>query len=114
MQHPFSLQISDLESQLSNQDTVEELGEQEAESISGGLSIYTKLGKEEGGYDYPYYPFPCPKDIRDPRYLGPPDVTTLALGEEGGDCLIKPIKPPIYATTQAIGEEGGGDIPYIE
>ena len=74
------------------------------------MSIYTIEGKEEGGSFYP-----CPQPI------DPPIYTTLAIGEEGGDC--RPIKPPItkalcedggpIATTQAIGEEGG-DCYYIQ
>ncbi|MDJ0676047.1 MAG: hypothetical protein QNJ36_11795 [Calothrix sp. MO_167.B42] len=109
MQHPFALKISDLKSQLSEQNLVEELGNNEAGSISGGLSIYTIEGKEEGGSCYP-----CPEPI-----CPPIQVTTDAIGEEGGDypCVIEvepkpePIKPP-YATTLAIGEEGG-DCPVL-
>ena len=106
MQHPFALKISDLESQVSGKDLVEEIESSEAESISGGLSIHTVEGKEEGGFCYPIYPLPVP--------ICPPEVTSLAIGEEGGDfpCIIEikpkpePIKPP-YATTEAVGEEGG-------
>ncbi|MDJ0796503.1 MAG: hypothetical protein QNJ51_06655 [Calothrix sp. MO_167.B12] len=104
MQHPFSLKISDLESQLSNQDSVEELEEKEANSISGGLSIFTSEAfGEEGGCDYPikepifttkalgeeggWCPEPLPKPIPKPIPIDPPDVTTLAIGEEGGECL---------------------------
>ncbi|MDJ0676045.1 MAG: hypothetical protein QNJ36_11785 [Calothrix sp. MO_167.B42] len=110
MQHPFALKISDLKSQLLEKDLVEELGNNEADSISGGLSIYTIEGKEEGGsYD------PCLQPI-----CPPIEVTTHAIGKEGGDYPIevepkpepiKPIKPP-YATTLAIGEEGG-DCPVL-
>ncbi len=108
MQHPFALEISDLPSHLLGQDVVEELGDNETESISGGLSIYTIEGKEEG--DGCYYPLPviCKE---------PPTYTTDAIGEEGGDC--KPITKALcedggpIATTLALGEEGG-DCDYIQ
>jgi hypothetical protein len=105
MNHPFTLDISDLEAIELN---IEDITDEEATQVQGGLSIATtKAVGEEGG-----------------------DVTTLALGEEGGDgdivCISAPcpgsesgddswpkkrrIKRPICEpkfTTLALGEEGG-------
>ena len=68
MKHPFALEIADLESQLSRQDLLEEVGEEESEKCAGGLSIYTEKYKESGDCCYPlpepepcFYPLPLPK-----------------------------------------------------
>ncbi len=115
MRHPFDLNDSELEAL--DLDFEEELTEEEAAQVGGGLSLYTTkaLGEEgggftkalgEGGGDFPKpipfdppHPFPFPKPIPVPE-PHPPIATTLAIGEEGGDDL------PV--TTLAIGEEGGG------
>ena len=83
MNHPFALELSDLEAV--DLDFEENLTDEAAAEVGGG---------------YRWSPI-----IKDPRYLGlpikypPTQVTTLALGEEGGS-------PPPY-TTLALGEEGG-------
>jgi len=123
MQHPFALKISDLESQVSGKDLVEELKSNEAESVSGGLSIHTIEGKEEGGFCYPCpEPIICPVEFPIHIDITDIEVTTYAIGEEGGGypcievkpikSIPKPIEPP-YATTQAIGEEGGDCFPIF-
>ncbi len=111
MNHPFALDISDLEAV--ELDLEAEISDEEALQVGGGLSIYTDALHENGET---------------------PELTTLAVGEEGGDCKpyplpCYPIKPPItkarwedggpiftkalwengdpIATTLAIGEEGG-------
>ncbi|AFY58081.1 hypothetical protein Riv7116_5714 [Rivularia sp. PCC 7116] len=96
MKHPFALEIADLESQLSGQDLLEEVGEEESEKCAGGLSIYTKIDKESGDFCLPYpepciYPLPLPKPKPypcEPVKPKPPVYTTLALGEEGGCYFI--------------------------
>lgn len=68
---------------------------------------------------------PEPKPI--PRPIGPPEVTSLAGGEEGpiGPPIVEcpppkpgPVPPnptpPPDVTTLAVGEEGGGDLPVCE
>ncbi|MEM6754147.1 MAG: hypothetical protein AAF630_14365 [Cyanobacteria bacterium P01_C01_bin.38] len=94
MKHPFALEIADLESQLSGQDLLEEVGEEESEKCIGGLSIYTERYKESGDCSYPLpepepciYPLPLPKPKPypcKPIKPKPPVYTTMALGEEGG------------------------------
>lgn len=87
MRHPFDLKISDLETV--NLDFQEPLTREEAEEIGGGRTELTTqaLGEEGGKFPEPIpfpdsfldYPRPYPYPLRDT-----PDVTTLALGEEGG------------------------------
>ncbi|MEC4819405.1 MAG: hypothetical protein SAK29_39970 [Scytonema sp. PMC 1069.18] len=115
MNHPFTLDISDLEAIELN---FEYLTDEEATHVQGGLSLATtEAVGEEGG------------DVTT-LALGEEggDVTTLALGEEGGDIVCisapcpgsesgddplpkkRPIKHPIREpkyTTLALGEEGG-------
>ena len=106
MRHPFDLNDSELEAL--DLDFEEELTEEEAAQVGGGLSLYTTkaLGEEGGDFPKPIpfdppHPFPFPKPIPQPQpEPHPPIATTLAIGEEGGDDL------PV--TTLAIGEEGGG------
>lgn len=99
MQHPFDLQLSDLKAL--DLDFEEGLTDEEAAQVGGGLKNYTTQALDEEGGFCPQ-PWPKPKPIVP---IKPPDVTTLALGEEGGE-PIYPICPPV-ATTLAIGEEGG-------
>ncbi|MDJ0733423.1 MAG: hypothetical protein QNJ47_04930 [Nostocaceae cyanobacterium] len=98
MNHPFALDISDLES--IELDLEEEISNEEALQVEGGLSIYTDALHENGDPIFTTeaigeeggckpYPLPC-------YPIKPPEVTTKALGEEGGD-----------VTTLALGEEGG-------
>ncbi|MDJ0798155.1 MAG: hypothetical protein QNJ51_15270 [Calothrix sp. MO_167.B12] len=84
MKHPFSLDITELES-LAWEMT--QLSNEEAEKVSGGTDVTTYAIGEEGGDSNP-------------------TVTTQAVGEEGGD------SNPI-ATTEAVGEEGGAILPNI-
>jgi hypothetical protein len=84
MKHPFDLDSSDLETL--DLDFKEQLTEEEIARVGGG--IYGPIvcisepcpGSEGGGNDpYPplhFFPIPSPS--------GPPEVTTLAVGEEGG------------------------------
>jgi hypothetical protein len=97
MQHPFALNLSDLES--IERDFEENLTEEEAGQVQGGTVFTTLALGEEGG-----------------------EVTTLALGEEGGDiqCISAPCpgsetgghpkptpKPPKPPVTRANFEHGG-------
>lgn len=103
MRHPFDLNDSELEAL--DLDFEEELTEEEAAQVGGGLSLTTlALGEEGGGFPKPIpcdppLPFPKPIPLPEPE-PHPPIATTKALGEEGGDDF------PV--TTLAIGEEGGG------
>jgi len=103
LNHPFNLDISNLEDL--NLDLEQQLTEEEAARVGGGLTFTTLALGEEGG-DYSKFPQPQPGPI------DPPEYTTQALGEEGGDYpefpqpQPDPIDPPEY-TTQALGEEGG-------
>jgi hypothetical protein len=92
MSHPFDLNITDLEAlEIVFED---ELTDEEAERVGGGSfrcgtpRFTTRSIGEEGGWCGTPNPFPKPQ---------PPEATTLALGEEGGD---------VY-TSLATGEEGG-------
>ena len=112
MRHPFDLQPTELET--TELEFAEEITSEEAANVGGGLSIATTeaLG-EEGGYDYPIKPIepiytthalgeeggwcgwpptplphPKPIPIPEPLPIKPPyEVTTLAIGEEGGEEL---------------------------
>ena len=94
MNHPFNLNLSDLEAV--DLDFEEQLSVEEAEKVGGG-TIFTTLALGEEGGCYPpiikdpcyprppiKWPLPCELPIDPPGE--PPEVTTLALGEEGGDC----------------------------
>jgi hypothetical protein len=100
MGHPFNLEPQDLEFEAS-------LSAAEAEAVGGGLMATTMAIGEEGGDSGFCWlrPRPRPKPIPLPKPIDPPEYTTLALGEEGGDY------PP--ATTRAWGEEGGDGPPLI-
>ncbi|NER30476.1 MAG: hypothetical protein F6J89_23365, partial [Symploca sp. SIO1C4] len=78
MRHPFDLDPSELKN--IDLDFEEQLTDEEAAQVGGGLSIYTTQAVgEEGGdpwYPIPFdppFPFPCPK----PWPIDPPEVTTL-------------------------------------
>jgi hypothetical protein len=76
MHHPFELKLSELEAIELNFE--EELTNEEATKVTGGLLTTQALG-EEGGCIWP-------PTINPPINQKPPIYTTLALGEEGG-CL---------------------------
>ncbi|MEG3898438.1 MULTISPECIES: hypothetical protein [unclassified Microcoleus] len=87
MNHPFDLDIADLEA--IDLDFEETLSDEEAARIGGGIMATTlAIGEEGGGIQC--ISAPCP-------------------GSEGGGGFPPqpiPIHPPV--TTLAIGEEGGG------
>jgi hypothetical protein len=86
MNHPFALDISDLETiELNFEET---LSDEEANQVTGGLTITTQAVGEEGGHEIVCISAPCP-------------------GSEGGDNSGSPSKRPPKVTTLAIGEEGG-------
>lgn len=96
MSHPFNLNLSDLEA--IEIDFGEELTDEEAARVSGGHNDVQCIsapcpGSETGGSIFPSIPLPIrfsvPKfsNINLPPFNQPepePDVTTLAVGEEGG------------------------------
>lgn len=90
MSHPFDLDVSELES--IELDFEEELTDEEAAKVGGGISAANPRIGEQGGCII------LPPTKR-PRPINPPIVTTQAVGEEGGE---------ITYTTLALGEEGGG------
>lgn len=102
MRHPFDLTLADLEA--IDLEFEEPLTPEEAAQVGGGL-IYTTLALGEEGGSYPPHPAPFPKPPRrhplPPRPIHPPEVTTMAIGEEGGEM-----------TTMAIGEEGGASLNF--
>lgn len=103
MRHPFDLglnEITAIDSEVLELEFLEDLSEPESSQVDGSLRYTTQAIGEEGGY----FPTPAPKPRPRPTYprprpISPPEATTLALGEEGGEM-----------TTLAIGEEGG--FPY--
>ena len=77
MRHPFELEISDLEAV--NLNIEEELTDEEATQVAGGLVFTTRgLGEEGGSIQLPI--------IKPP--IKPPIFTTMALGEEGSSSLL--------------------------
>lgn len=77
MDHPFALEISDLEAfELEYEEhlTIENAVQVEGGILPGGC-VLTKAWHEGG-----YFPPICPPI----KPICPPTVTTLALGEEGG------------------------------
>lgn len=103
MRHPFDLNADELATiafSATDLDFSEELTTEAAAQVNGSLRyITTRAVGEEGGYGGT--PAPKPRPVPHPRPspypIDPPEVTTLALGEEGGE----------WATTLAVGEEGG-------
>lgn len=88
MNHPFDLDIADLEA--IDLDFEETLTDEESTRIGGGLMATTLAIGEEGGGGIQCISAPCP-------------------GSEGGGGFPPqpiPIDPPM--TTMALGEEGGG------
>ena len=89
MRHPFDLDPSELKTV--DLDFGEQLTDEEAAQVGGGLTIYTTeaVGEEGGGfYPLPYplpYPYSLPYPKPYPKPIGPPLATTMALGEEGGN-----------------------------
>ncbi|PSB20737.1 hypothetical protein C7B61_22175 [filamentous cyanobacterium CCP1] len=97
MRHPFDLNLDEIEA--IDLEFLEELSEAESSQVDGSFRSTTKaLGEEGGGFPVPApKPYPSPRSHPRPHPIAPPEVTTLALGEEGGE----------WATTLALGEEGG-------
>ena len=90
MNHPFALNLSDLEAV--DLEFEEYLTDEEATQVGGGGGrLTTYIYGEEGGYSWG---LPSP-----PHYLGPP-IHVPPYNQP-------PTKPPTY-TTLALGEEGGG------
>ncbi|BAY20347.1 hypothetical protein NIES2100_00880 [Calothrix sp. NIES-2100] len=107
MQHPFALNLSDLE--MIECDFEENLSEEEAVQVQGGTVFTTLALGEEGGEV-------TTKALNEEGG----EVTTLALGEEGGSggiqCISAPCpgsetggtpKPPV---TRAKFENGGDHV----
>lgn len=96
MNHPFGLELSDLEA--IELDFVEELTEEESAKVGGGMSAAESILGEQGGW-IKIPPIEIPP-IKLPSIKLPPgyptteafgedgDVTTLALGEEGGSIPV--------------------------
>ncbi|OUC13212.1 MAG: hypothetical protein B0A82_18120 [Alkalinema sp. CACIAM 70d] len=98
--HPFSLTLENLEDLDLNFEEVIDLKSPDA--IHGGIlpggCVITRGWGEMGGYcppppiciKPPICPIPIDPPICEPPSIPkcPPEVTTLALGEEGGGCLI--------------------------
>lgn len=91
MNHPFDLEPAELAAM--DLDFEEELTDEEAASIGGGIMATTlALGEEGGGIVC--ISAPCPGSETGggfppkPIPIDPP-MTTLALGEEGGGCYTK-------------------------
>lgn len=111
MRHPFDFDFTDLKAvDLEFEET---LTSEESAQVGGGLTYPPiKIKGDRGGKPTSPFPSPMPPIPPIPKCpepspyfeltcpIEPPDVTTLAIGEEGGD--------PI-ATTMALGEEGGFD-----
>ncbi len=88
MNHPFDLDIADLEA--IDLDFEETLTDEQAAHIGGGLMATTLAIGEEGGGEIQCISAPCP-------------------GSEGrGGFPPKPIPIDPPMTTMAVGEEGGG------
>lgn len=92
MSHPFN--IDDFEIESLDLDFEEQLTEEEAENVGGGLTIApgepypSPYPHYPGPWNYPLpkpfprpYPYPLPYPKPEPQ---PPIYTTLAIGEEGG------------------------------
>ncbi|MDZ8054845.1 MAG: hypothetical protein RMX68_008905 [Aulosira sp. ZfuVER01] len=96
LNHPFALDISDLEDL--NLDVGKQLTDEEAAEIGGGKApeVTTLALGEEGGHDHPgeivCISAPCPG--------------SESGGEPSPKPLPKPPKPPVY--TKAWFENGGG------
>jgi hypothetical protein len=94
MSHPFELDPAELETM--ELDFEEQLTEGETAQVGGGrhpeiVCISAPCPGSEGGGDQPDYPWYKPKPYPYPLPIKPPEVTTLALGEEGGDPSPYPI-----------------------
>jgi hypothetical protein len=93
MNHPFALNLSDLETV--DLEFEEHLNSETDAQIEGGMrtcgtpvpGCYTDACNEGGGYGYPPFPGPCYEPPKPPCYYPmpkPPVCTTMAYGEEGG------------------------------
>jgi hypothetical protein len=96
MNHPFNLKLSELE--IVDLSFEESIAIAEAEKVSGGWLVTTLALGEEGGIEDPpdclppiKHPpcddLPIDPPCKPPIFLPgkPPEMTTMALGEEGGD-----------------------------
>jgi hypothetical protein len=94
MQHPFELQIEDLQSIDFG---LVDLNDAEAERLVGGLDLIAGVTVDENEVGGPYVGPAMPVD--------PGTITADGVGpnEVGG-----PFTPGPIATTLALGEEGGG------
>ncbi|MCZ0904593.1 hypothetical protein ON021_32320 [Microcoleus sp. HI-ES] len=92
MNHPFDLDIADLEA--IDLDFQETLTDEESTRIGGGLMATTLAIGEEGGGEIQCISAPCPGSEGGGRFppkpipIDPP-MTTMALGEEGGGYYTK-------------------------
>ncbi len=115
MSHPFELDPAELEAM--ELDFEEQLTDEETAQVSGGrhatiVCISAPCPGSEGGGDDPDYPRPKPLPYPYPK---PPEFTTKALGEEGGDpvltkALYETGEYPVF--TDALKEDGGYSIDY--
>ncbi len=118
MSHPFELDPAELEAM--ELDFEEQLTDEETAQVSGGrhatiVCISAPCPGSEGGGDDPDYPRPNPLPYPRPKplpyhYPKPPELTTEALGEEGGDpvltkALYETGEYPVF--TDALKEYGG-------
>ncbi len=115
MSHPFELDPAELEAM--ELDFEEQLTDEETAQVSGGrhatiVCISAPCPGSEGGGDEPDYPWPKPLPYPYPK---PPEVTTKAFREEGGDpvftkALHETGEYPVF--TDALKEYGGYSIDY--
>ncbi|MEG5037203.1 hypothetical protein [Microcoleus sp. AT3-D2] len=93
MNHPFDLDIADLEA--IDLDFEETLTDEESTRIGGGIRFTTlAIGEEGGGGPIQCISAPCPGSeggggFPTPPHIFDPPVTTLAIGEEGGEPYTK-------------------------
>ncbi|WP_293336472.1 hypothetical protein [Microcoleus sp. CAWBG58] len=89
MNHPFDLDAADLEAM--DLDFEEQLTDEEAAQVGGGLKVTTlALGEEGGGIVCISAPCPGSEGGESPRPIPiDPPMTTLALGEESGGPYTK-------------------------
>lgn len=89
MNHPFDLDAADLEAM--DLDFEEQLTDEQAAQVGGGLKVTTlALGEEGGGIVCISAPCPGSEGGESPHPIPTePPMTTLALGEEGGGPYTK-------------------------
>ncbi|HEY9766887.1 MAG TPA: hypothetical protein V6C71_00065 [Coleofasciculaceae cyanobacterium] len=95
MNHPFELELSDLETidldfeeQLTNEETARIGGGKHSDIVCISAPCPGSEGGDDPGKPWPTRPRPSkkhgPKSPRPGKHK-PPEFTTLAIGEEGGD-----------------------------